>query len=58
MRINKMFINGKMLSSFIHSTNSLRKCMEISLENYFVCGYWGLGYECMRNYFLGFFVLQ
>ena len=38
MRINKMIIIEKMLCSFnqIFSTHSLRKCIEISLENLYV----------------------
>ena len=38
MRINKMITKGKMPWSFIKflSTSSLRKCMEISLENLYV----------------------
>ena len=39
MRIDKMITSGKfsdLLSKLIFSTNSLRTCMEISMENLFV----------------------
>ena len=41
MRINKMITQDKIYYEIILSTNSLRKCMEISLENLYVdtgCG--------------------
>ena len=36
MRSNKMITKEKMPLSFILSTHSLRKCIEISLENLYV----------------------
>ena len=47
MRINKMITKGKMPSYFIKltlSTNSVRKCMEISPENFYLNILMGLNF--------------